>query len=58
MKRVPEPDPRSSSKWLINAWETLKDRDPVDAANDAEYLLALCNQRCADYVVEMTEEEE
>ena len=48
MKRVPEPDPRSSSKWLINAWETLKGRDPVDAANDAEYLLALCNQRCED----------
>ncbi len=46
--RVPEPDHRTASGWLMRALESALDRDPVDAAADAEYLSALLAQRSAD----------
>jgi hypothetical protein len=44
-KTVPEPDPRSSSFWLQNAWRAAQRRDPLDVVRDAEHLLALAQQR-------------
>ena len=46
--RIQQPDPRTASDWLMRALATAEDRDPVDAANDAEYLAALLAQRAAD----------
>jgi hypothetical protein len=44
-QRVPEPNPNYSHRCLIRAWEDFRTKDPVDAVNDAEHLLALCRQR-------------
>ena len=46
--RVPGLDPRTASGWLLKAFDSALKRDPVDAANDAEYLAALLGQRAAD----------
>lgn len=46
--RVPGIDPRTSSGWLLKAFDSALKRDPVDAANDAEYLGALLAQRADD----------
>jgi hypothetical protein len=46
--RVPEPDPRTASRWVREALRMAEGRDPVDAANDAEYVAALLAQRAGD----------
>ncbi len=38
-------DPAASS-WLKDALRSAMDRDPVDAANDAEVLAELLDRRC------------
>lgn len=38
----------TASFWLKKAVDAVMHRDCVDAANDAEALLALCNKLCAD----------
>ncbi|WP_299969328.1 hypothetical protein [uncultured Roseobacter sp.] len=47
--KQPDHDPRhiaiTKSDWLRNAKTTLLLRDPVDALNDAEALVAFCRQR-------------
>lgn len=35
-----ENDP-SASGWIKQAWETLKDRDPIDALNDVDILQSI-----------------
>lgn len=37
----------SSSSWLKDALQAALQRDPVDAANDAELLAAVLASRCA-----------
>lgn len=49
---VPEPDPKTASRWLMNALKTARSRDIVDATADAEWLLALLQQDWANTVVE------
>lgn len=39
---------RSASDWLRVSLETALSRDPVDAANDAEFLAELLASRAAD----------
>ncbi len=41
-------NPYDQSDWLRDAWKTLQRRDPVDALNDADYLLRLAQQRSND----------
>ena len=36
----------AASQWLKNALRSALDRDPVDAANDAEVLARLLDRRC------------
>jgi len=36
----------AASQWLKTALRTALDRDPVDAANDAEVLARLLAERC------------
>lgn len=38
----------AASQWLKTALRTALDRDPVDAANDAEVLARLLTERCFD----------
>ena len=47
--RVPQPDPRTASKWLRAALASAAGLDPVDLANDAEYLHALLRQQADDH---------
>lgn len=38
----------STSAWLRDALQSSTQRDPVDAANDAELLAELLDQRCRE----------
>jgi hypothetical protein len=38
---------KSASTWLKTALQNALDRDPVDAANDAEVLASVLASRCA-----------
>ena len=38
----------AASVWLRDALRSALDRDPVDAANDAEVLAQLLDQRCQE----------
>lgn len=48
VERVPEPDYRCAHKQLVEAWGRFKVMDALDALQDAEHLLALCQQRYQD----------
>ena len=39
---------QAASVWLRDALRSALDRDPVDAANDAEVLAQLLDQRCQE----------
>lgn len=47
--RVPEPDPNTMSNWLRDALRGAAGLDPVDVANDAEYLAAYLRQGARDW---------
>lgn len=40
-----DPERFARSSWLSKALQDMEDRDPVDALNDAEALLAACQAR-------------
>jgi len=42
--RIPEPDPYSSSRWLLKARAEAGGRDILDALHDAEHLAGLLRQ--------------
>jgi hypothetical protein len=52
MNRMPRPDDLlndpASSRWVIEALRTALQRDPIDAANDAELVAAALAAHAAD----------
>ena len=56
--RIPEPNHLSASTWLLTTYDAAKRRDPVDAANDAEYLAALLRQRADDAMQEAFDDDD